>query len=147
MDFMKRYPIILAAIFGMIAGAISASSAASYDVKVQNDTGHTVVVTLYVSTLIQGNKDYSKWGMSSWLSHTFTTDWHCPSGFKGTIHQEQGAWIDPNGYKLASTSILGHETGKSGFSPGCWNSSWKICRKRGKDGDPLKDDDYGFCKQ
>lgn len=32
-------------------------------------------------------------------------------------------------------------------TPSCQNSSWKICRKRGTQGDPTKDNDFGFCKQ
>jgi hypothetical protein len=75
---------------------------------------------------------------------TISTGGWRPSGLKGTLYVGDSGGSP---YRIASTSILGHETETGGFSAGCWNSSGRICWKRSDWNDPIKEDDYGFCKE
>lgn len=103
----------------------------------------TATVTFYYNALIAN-------GEGAWqnihLGESFTYDSGglCPSGFTGRLF-----FITKDGKmdekELAPTSILGHEVGKEGFTAGCWDSSWTICRKRGQ-GVTINNNDYGFCK-
>jgi hypothetical protein len=114
-----------------------------YNVTVTNDTDCYVAVSLYVYVMFKGNSLHSYRIIEPGGTYTFQTDaLNCPSGFRGYVYDRDFTWEK----KLTPTSILGHETSKSGFSAGCWNSSWKICRKHGSQGEQVRDNDYGFCK-
>ena len=124
---------LLAAIV-LVLGCGFCSLSFAWDVTVHNPTPYFVQVEIYTTVFTSEILESTIITKNS--SHTFKTGNWCPSGFKGNFMP---------GARIASTSILGHETEL--FSAGCWNSSWQICRKRGNEGDEIKDNDYGFCKQ
>ncbi len=133
---MKRYLVACAMVLAAMFSLESLSSA--FDVTITNQSPYLTRVHVYVT------KDYknveSAYGyLDPGVSYTFKTGGWCPSGMVGLVY------VDP-ARDIASTSILGHETGKAGFSPGCWNSSWTVCRKRGAAGSPVQNNDYGFCR-
>jgi len=115
----------------------SVSSSGAWLVTVKNDTEYLVNVNLYVNFFVNGF--YEEATIIAGESHTFDTGGLCPSGFTGTIYDRYAS-------RLSETSILGHEIGVAGFSAGCWNSGWKVCRKRGS-GHGTETRDFGFCKQ
>jgi hypothetical protein len=134
--------ILLTGIVSVILLGIAANLHA-WTVTVRNDSEETCRVDLYY-TSFEGNKEYGMKLVPKGGTATFETGLWCPSGFTGIIFKDPKNLEYPS---LASTSILGHETGTTGFSAGCWNSSWKICRKRGEGYKEVRNNDYGFCKQ
>jgi hypothetical protein len=134
--------VLLAGIVSVILLSIAVNLHA-WTVTVKNDTGETCRVNLYY-TSFDGNKEYGYKLLPMGSTVTFETGAWCPSGFIGIIFKDPKNLEYPS---LASTSILGHETGMAGFSAGCWNSSWTICRKRGAGSKEVSNNDYGFCKQ
>ena len=135
---MKKDLVGLAALFAFMVGSASLSSA--FDVTIKNGTPYRIRVFVYVTK--DYRNDESGYGdLGPGVSYTFKTGGWCPSGMEGFVRYDVGETRE-----IASTSILGHETGRSWFSPGCWNSSWTVCRKRGTEGTPVQDRDYGFCR-
>ncbi|MEE9910422.1 MAG: hypothetical protein K4571_01760 [Deltaproteobacteria bacterium] len=134
-DHLKKRIVGMAIIFTLILGMGTLSFA--YDVTVTNELDGNAQVELYVNFF--GNFEHDSKVIGKNSSHTFKTGGWCPSGFKGKFVKHY-TYIEKT---IASTSILGHETGTSGFSAGCWNSSWKVCLKN----EGTRDAHYGMCKQ
>ncbi len=131
----KKIFFVICIVFFVVFCSVTSSEA--WLVTVKNDTEYLVSVRLYVNFIVNGL--HEEVTICAGGSHTFDTGGLCPSGFTGTIYHRYAS-------SLAETSILGHEVGISGFSAGCWNSAWKVCRKRGS-GHVTETRDYGFCKQ
>jgi hypothetical protein len=131
----------------LITGIVSvillgiASNSHAWRVTVTNGSDRPCIVLFYDNAYIVNDWQYRETIQPS-QSITLDSKGYCFSGLEGFYFPPDGREV-----KIASTSILGHEVDVGGFSAGCWDSSWTICRKRGA-GDPnVRDNDYGFCKQ
>lgn len=148
---MKRPNLILGfAVFCMIAGMSGRASAGM--VTISNDYWWPGELTMCIATPT-GAEDCSKKqnfnGAGQGVVFQFTSPVDCPKSLSGHFTD-----VSNGGVKMkVALQPVNVGTGQdisnpSGGTPNCLDSSWKICRKRGTQGEgPMKDNDFGFCRK
>ncbi len=125
------------------------SVAFAWQVTVQNDTQYYAKVNFWGNHLFWSQIEATR-EIDAGASVTVDTGGICPSGFSGQFEEKQALGRPQGGgfiSYLAPTSILTGGGGEpSMFTACCWNSSWRICRKR-NEGGVMQNEDFGFCKQ
>ena len=138
---MKKI-FIAAMVSLLVSGSISIANA--WELTVRNDTGKNCKVLIY-DDRFAANYPREEVTIASGSSYTWHTGGYCPDCMKGEIYASGQS--NPGWRKIKWTNCLGKEIAiADGCTACCWNTSWRICRKRGE-GYDIRDDDYGFCKE
>lgn len=141
---MKKI-FITAMVSLLVSGSISITHA--WEVTVRNDTDKDCKVTLYTDRMFAIHPE-TEATLTPGASYTWRTGSWCPDCIKGKINIPSGTQSSSGWKTIKWTNCLGNEISiADGCSPCCWNSNWRICRKRGEGYSEVRDDDYGFCKE
>ncbi|MDD5532207.1 MAG: hypothetical protein PHC52_05405 [Syntrophales bacterium] len=137
---MKKKTLMFMVVTVMLA---SGSFVSAFEAAITNPTQHLVFVDGYgVAPGSTASELAMTIGVHS--NETLNLDMlhYVPSGLTGKIRVD-GQWL-----KLRPVTIAGGDVaGVSDFKPLPGDSRWKICWKAGVVVLPLKDNQYGFCKQ